>query len=290
MTPAWRSAPRRSPSSVDQSRVITPSRATSTRSQPRGAQPGGGAACSSSCAAARSRRLARLRTTALPSFFVAVKPTRRGPSVSGRACSSTLGRAARLPLPATRRNSRRCFRRGRAMGYAEPRAVRSGGQALAALGAAVGDDPAAAHRLHAGAEAVPALPDELGGLIGTLHGTWLRSEKVAGSAGTDPVSGFPAVPVSVPSPEGRETGTTGNAGPGAQGAGPAPLALYRERVTDPSTTQHAGSAPHSRIPAPASPFPAPPAAANPVPSCDPLLTPGPAAAIRGGACLRPTSP
>src|SRR5581483_4325904 len=45
----------------------------------------------------------------------------------------------------------------------------SGRQALAALGAAAGQHLAAAHRGHAGAETVPALADQLRGLIGALH-------------------------------------------------------------------------------------------------------------------------
>jgi hypothetical protein len=44
------------------------------------------------------------------------------------------------------------------------------GQALAALGAARGDDGAAAARLHAHEEAVSAGAAGLGGLVGTLHG------------------------------------------------------------------------------------------------------------------------
>ena len=46
---------------------------------------------------------------------------------------------------------------------------RSGAEPLAATVAAGGDDAAAALGGHAGAETVPALADELGGLIGALH-------------------------------------------------------------------------------------------------------------------------
>ena len=46
----------------------------------------------------------------------------------------------------------------------------SGGQALAALGAAVGQHLAAADGRHAGAEPVPPLADQLRRLIGALHG------------------------------------------------------------------------------------------------------------------------
>ena len=46
---------------------------------------------------------------------------------------------------------------------------RLGREALAALGAAAGEDVAAANRRHAGAEAMAALADELGRLVGALH-------------------------------------------------------------------------------------------------------------------------
>jgi len=45
-----------------------------------------------------------------------------------------------------------------------------GGQALAALGAAVGQDAATAHGRAAAAEPVPPLADELAGLIRAFHG------------------------------------------------------------------------------------------------------------------------
>ena len=45
----------------------------------------------------------------------------------------------------------------------------SGRQLLAATRATGGDDLAATDRGHAGAEAVTALADELGGLVGALH-------------------------------------------------------------------------------------------------------------------------
>jgi hypothetical protein len=50
-------------------------------------------------------------------------------------------------------------------------ARRSGRELLAALGAPIRQDATAADGLGAGAEAVTALPDELRGLIGTLHDT-----------------------------------------------------------------------------------------------------------------------
>jgi fructose/tagatose bisphosphate aldolase len=48
----------------------------------------------------------------------------------------------------------------------------SGGQLLAALTAAVVDDPATTDGGHASAEAVAAGADELARLIGTLHGRY----------------------------------------------------------------------------------------------------------------------
>ena len=49
------------------------------------------------------------------------------------------------------------------------RGVRLGGQPLATAVAASSDDAAATLGSHAGTEAMPALADELGGLVGTLH-------------------------------------------------------------------------------------------------------------------------
>lgn len=54
-----------------------------------------------------------------------------------------------------------------------------GREALAALGAAAGQNVTATHGRHAGAEAVAALADEFRGLISALHDTnsdwWLRA-------------------------------------------------------------------------------------------------------------------
>lgn len=49
------------------------------------------------------------------------------------------------------------------------KAKRSGRQALAALGAAGGDNSAAANSGHAGPKAVTALAHKLAGLIGAFH-------------------------------------------------------------------------------------------------------------------------
>ena len=58
---------------------------------------------------------------------------------------------------------------GQAAGAADTRPG-SGRQALAALGAAVGQHPAASDGGHAGAEPVPPLADQLRRLVGALHG------------------------------------------------------------------------------------------------------------------------
>jgi hypothetical protein len=56
---------------------------------------------------------------------------------------------------------------------------RSGRKTLAALGAAASQNIAATHRRHTGTEAMAALADNLGRLIGTLHVRrsvlWLRA-------------------------------------------------------------------------------------------------------------------
>ena len=119
------------------------------------------------CAASFRRRRVRLRITALPIFFVTVKPSRAGPwSSRGSACNTTPGIGALRPLAAARRNSARRVRR--------PGGAKldpgSGRQALAALGPSVGQDPAPADGGHAGTESVPPLADQLRRLIGALHG------------------------------------------------------------------------------------------------------------------------
>jgi hypothetical protein len=127
-------------------------------------------------AAARKRRLARLRATALPTFLLQVNPTRIvcaeesgscGPA--GAACNIKPGAAHLRREAATRRNSARRFSRPTAF------PMGSGGQALAALTATIGDHAAAADGGHTGAEAMTTGTNQLAGLIGTLHGT--NSEK-----------------------------------------------------------------------------------------------------------------
>ena len=101
--------------------------------------------------AARKRRRIRLRTTALPSFFVTVKP-KRGPraaatgSAAGFVSTTQEGVAQRAP-PLSRRNSARFFnvsnRHGgslRSQSIAGLRPCASGRQALTALGPAAGEN------------------------------------------------------------------------------------------------------------------------------------------------------
>ena len=78
--------------------------------------------------------------------------------------SSPAGRARRAKTSPSR--GRFIARAGRAR-----RATASGRKALAAAGAASGDDLAAADRFHTGAEAVAALAHDLAGLISPLHGS-----------------------------------------------------------------------------------------------------------------------
>src|SRR5580704_9602153 len=127
-------------------------------------------------ATSRRRRRTRLRSTALPTLRLTVKPTRTarrsipaGPKSAGTgaAWSTNPGMAQRRPAW-TRRKSRRLGRRpGRA--GAKEKAEKLGRQALAARSATAGDDLAATHRCHAGPEAVPPLADQLAGLIRAFH-------------------------------------------------------------------------------------------------------------------------
>ncbi len=131
---------------------------------------------SHSRAASFSRRRVRLRTTALPTFLVTVNPTRaaRHRRAAAPAAPGHARRLAALRGHTQKfRPALQAFRRQRT---ALPRGAicrapgRSGRQALAALGAAVGEHLAAADRRHPGAEAMPPLADQLRRLIGALHG------------------------------------------------------------------------------------------------------------------------
>src|SRR5690349_21704518 len=111
-------------------------------------------------AISRSRRRTRLRTTALPTFLLTVKPTRAAgawwSAGTWAAWSTKPGMAQRRPAW-TRRKSRRSGRRPGRTGATGLGPAGLSRQALAAGAATVGDDLAAAHRGHARPEAVPTL-------------------------------------------------------------------------------------------------------------------------------------
>ena len=120
----------------------------------------------------QQRRRVRLRITALPIFFVTVKPRRAGPvSSRGSAWSTSPGMGALRPLAAARWNSARRVRRP----GAAKQGLGSGRQPLATLGPAVGQHLAASDRGHPGAESMPPLADELRRLIGALHSQYSDS-------------------------------------------------------------------------------------------------------------------
>jgi hypothetical protein len=106
-TPALRRARLKSSRRSRKSRPRVASRPISTRST-----PDTGCRASSRRAASFSRRRVRLRTTALPTFLVTVKPIRAGPGSGwSSACSTSPWVATFLPFAATRKNSARRFRR-----------------------------------------------------------------------------------------------------------------------------------------------------------------------------------
>ena len=183
VTPTLTNARRKSSRSAANGRPRVASRPISTRSTPIS-----GRSARFNRAASFNRRRVRLRTTALPTRLVTVKPSRTGP-LSPRciACKTSPGIGALRPLAASNKNSARRLRRIGAATH--PPA--SGRQALAALGAAIGQDFAAADRRHAGAESVPALADKLGRLIGALHGTALRRKRESDATGEAPRRGPP---------------------------------------------------------------------------------------------------
>src|SRR5215813_13152738 len=113
----------------------------------------------------------RFRSVAVPFFFVTVNPIRIGPGSSRRRlCRMNAALFTRVPS-ATARKSARC--RSRSM-VGSPEPLGSGAQTLAAAGAAGGKNLAAAGGGEAGAEAVTALAHQFAGLIGPLHGFFLR--------------------------------------------------------------------------------------------------------------------
>ncbi len=128
----------------------------------------------------------RLRSTAPPTFLLTVKPNRAVPATTAspkparglpsstkpeRRAARTVAQAQKLGAMLEGRNAggRGPLRLCLCSRHAPARYAASGRQALAALGSAARQDPAAAGRLHALAEAVPPLANELARLIGTLH-------------------------------------------------------------------------------------------------------------------------
>lgn len=121
----------------------------------------------------RSRRLTRLRSTALPTCRDTVKPMRTGPtSARRRACTTKAPTDARKPAAAARKSGRRL---NRSMVAGE---MRSRTEPLAALRPPGRQHPAAALGRHPGAKAVTALAHQFARLVGPFHGIDLRRRPV----------------------------------------------------------------------------------------------------------------
>src|SRR5690606_16567384 len=132
----------------------------------------------------RSTRLMRLRPTACGSTLRETASPSRAGGAPATKCRENSGEAVRRPCWKARSYSARArtrtWRGNRAVmeGTARSRSsavagrggTASGRQALAALGAATGEDLAAVGGLHAGTEAVVALALEVAGLVGALGG------------------------------------------------------------------------------------------------------------------------
>lgn len=105
----------------------------------------------------------RFRTTAEPSFFVTVKPT-RGPQWSWGA---GLRRCVCTTTPTQEKDNPRARRRKseRAFSFC----ILSG-KFFASLGSAAGNDAAAANGGHSGPKAVATLANDAGRLVRALHG------------------------------------------------------------------------------------------------------------------------
>src|SRR5262249_33438867 len=116
-----------------------------------------------------SRRRTRLRSTAVPIFLDAVKPTRIGPSSPRlRACNTKAAVGTFTPVAAARKSVRclsRCMARAR-------RGGRAGAEPLAAARAARGHPLAPRLGREAGAEAVAPLAHQIARLKGPLHGSF----------------------------------------------------------------------------------------------------------------------
>src|SRR5580658_7656698 len=121
----------------------------------------------------RSRRLTRLRSTALPTCRDTVKPMRTGPfSARRRACTTKAPTDARKPDAAARKSVRRL---NRSMVAGE---MRSRTEPLAALRPPGRQHSAAALGRHPGAKAVTALAHQFARLVGPFHGIDLRQRPV----------------------------------------------------------------------------------------------------------------
>ena len=135
------------------------------------------------------RRRTRLRSTALPTFLVTVKPTRIGPlSPRFRACNTKAAVGALAPVAAATKSAR-CLSRSMGAPHAAYRDMTSGAEPLAALGAPLRDDLAAAFGRHPGAITVTALAHELARLIGPLHGSVSAGRASAVSTVGGPAAG-----------------------------------------------------------------------------------------------------
>ena len=124
----------------------------------------------------RTRRFIRCLTTELPTFRLAVIPSRGWPARLGTKCSTASALCRRRPcrshLWKSARRGSLSFRVRRSPESGEDLATdrASGRQALAPFAAAPGDDGAARAGAHAGPESVVLLPAAIVRLKGTLHG------------------------------------------------------------------------------------------------------------------------
>ncbi len=142
--------------------------ARTTRSKPTGVW----ASCSA--ARCRSRRLTRLRVTALPTCLETTKPTRTDAPCERPACTTSVGRPARAPALVVRRKSSELLiraERGSTSGRNRSDRNRSGRQLGATFAPASGQDRTAGASPHPEAEAVGAAATPIARLERTLaHG------------------------------------------------------------------------------------------------------------------------
>ena len=113
----------------------------------------------------------RLRSTALPTCFDTVNPTRTGPSSARRrACNTNALAEALTPVDAARKSVRRV---NRSMATTE-KTPRSRTEPLTPVRTPRRKHPATALRRHPGAKAVAALAHQFARLVGPFHGICLR--------------------------------------------------------------------------------------------------------------------